>query len=116
MQRLKVKIFYYPDHASLSVEHRYHLPDRIFKTVFFYSGLIDHDRNYEEAIPLAEQAAAQFPDQVSYLLPLVTAYQKTERNADAVATIDKILKIKPEYTSYYEPLRAQLAGTQQQQP
>ena len=72
---------------------------------------VDHNRNNEEAIRLAEEAAAADPKQVAYLIPLVTAYQRAGKNKEAVSTIDRILKLKPEFEVYYKKLRAQLAGS-----
>ncbi len=76
---------------------------------------IDHGRNLQEAIVLAEQAAAETPDQVAYLVPLVTAYRQMGRNADAAATIDKIVKLKPEFKAYYDKVREQLTAPQPKQ-
>jgi tetratricopeptide (TPR) repeat protein len=78
-----------------------------FQLAKFY---IDHNRNIEEAIPLAEAAAVEAPDQVSYLVPLVTAYKTVGRNADAVAIIDRIVQLNPDFAVFYRDLRAQLAA------
>jgi len=71
---------------------------------------VDHHRNNDEAMRLAEEAAAANPEQVAYLIPLVTAYQRAGKNKEAVSTIDRILKLKPEFEVYYKKLRARLEG------
>ena len=72
---------------------------------------VEHDRDIDEAITLLEEAGAESPDHPSYLFPLVTAYQRKGRAADALAVIDRIVKARPEFEPHYRDLRAHLTGS-----
>lgn len=78
-----------------------------FQLARFY---VDHDRNLDQAVTLAQKAAAAHPNEISYLVLLERAYRKAGMKEKALETIDKILKLRPDFKGYYQTIRAQLTS------
>jgi tetratricopeptide (TPR) repeat protein len=69
---------------------------------------VDRGKNIPEAIKLAEQVVAEGPDQAMYLQLLSQCYEAAGRRDDALAAIDKAIKLNPPNIEYYQYQRQRL--------
>ncbi len=69
---------------------------------------VEHDREIPQALALAEAASGEAPQESAYLDLLARCYQLTGRIPEAVATVDRIIALKPEHADHYRAFREQL--------
>ncbi len=81
-----------------------------FSLARFY---LEHNREIPQALTLAEAAAAEAPDEVSTLDLLTRCYQLSGRIPDAVATVDRIIALKPDNAEHYQKFREGLLAPAQ---
>lgn len=73
---------------------------------------MDHDRHKNEALTLAEQVAAESPNQPVYLHLLAQCYEAAGRKKDALNAIDKAIQLNPNTPELYQYYRQRLTGEQ----
>ena len=71
---------------------------------------VEHNRNLEEAVTLAEKAVIADPKNISFLTVLEAAYRLSGMNEKALSTIDRIVELRPEFRKSYAEIRLRLEG------
>lgn len=80
---------------------RYYLAD-------FY---LKHRRSLDEAVRLAEEAAASTPPQFSYYLLLSRCYEAVGRKTEALTAIDRAIELNPQQAEVFRTYRDRLAAS-----